>query len=73
MFLSAVRWAKKQSHRALFLWALRDSSYRSFYDGLNGELLTEEKRDDFGSVTITSVAYGWRDLEALSSRLEKSE
>ena len=54
----------------MFLWVLRDNPYRRFYDRLGGEMLNEHKQEDYGEGNVTSVAYGWRDLEALSASLE---
>jgi GNAT superfamily N-acetyltransferase len=66
LFLTAVRWLREQGHRSMFLWVLRDNPYRPFYDRVGGELLNEQQQQDFGGVTVTSVAYGWRNLEILS-------
>jgi GNAT superfamily N-acetyltransferase len=70
LFRSAVRWLRDRGHASMFLWVLRDNPYRRFYDRLGGEMLNEHKQEDFGEGNVTSVAYGWRDLEALSARLE---
>jgi len=66
---AVVRWLREHGNQSMFLWVLRDNPYRRFYDKVGGELLKEEKQDDFGGATVTSVAYGWRDLDALSARL----
>jgi hypothetical protein len=49
---------------------VRDNPYRRFYDRLGGEMLNEHKQEDYGEGNVTSVAYGWRDLESLSASLE---
>ena len=55
----------------MFLWVLRDNPYRSFYQRLGGELLNEQRLDDFAGAQVTSVTYIWRDLEALRHKLEE--
>jgi GNAT superfamily N-acetyltransferase len=70
LFRRAVRWLRDRGHASMFLWVLRDNPYRRFYDRLGGEMLNEQKQEDFGEGNVTSVAYGWRDLEALSASLE---
>jgi GNAT superfamily N-acetyltransferase len=68
---AVVEWLKDRGHRSMFLWVLHDNPFRHFYEKLGGELLNEQKQDDFGTL-VTSVAYGWRDLDALSARLIRS-
>jgi GNAT superfamily N-acetyltransferase len=70
LFRSVVRWLRDRGHASMFLWVLRDNPYRRFYDRLGGEMLNEHKQEDYGDGNVTSVAYGWRDLEALSASLE---
>jgi GNAT superfamily N-acetyltransferase len=71
LFLTAVRWLMEHGDRSMVVWVLRDNPYRSFYDRLGGELLTERRQDDFGGVHVTSVAYGWQDLDGLRATLEE--
>ena len=54
---------------SMFVWVLRDNPYRSFYDRLGGELLNEQRQDNFGGLEV-SVGYGWPDLDALRWTLE---
>ena len=65
-----VRWLSERGHASLRLWVLRDNPYRRFYDGIGGELLRDERQDEFGGASVVSVGYGWRNLEALAERLE---
>lgn len=44
--------------------------YRGFYGRLGGELLNEQRENEFGGASIVSVAYRWRSLRALSERLD---
>jgi hypothetical protein len=60
---------KDRGDQSMSLWVLRDNPYRRFYDRVGGEVLADEKQDDFSGRKVTSVAYGWRDLDALSTRL----
>jgi len=47
------------------LWVLRENaSARSFYERLGG-VPAGEKTDEESGVTVTEMAYGWRDLSAL--------
>ena len=54
----------------MFLWVLRDNPFRPFYHRAGGELLNDQRQQDFGGANVTSVAYGWRDIESLSNSLE---
>ena len=65
-----VRWLSERGHASLRLWVLRDNPYRRFYDRSGGELLREERQDEFGGASVVSVGYGWRNLETLAERLE---
>jgi GNAT superfamily N-acetyltransferase len=69
LLLAVVRWLKDRGRRSMFLWVLRDNPYRQFYERLGGELTNEPRQDEFGGTTVVSVAYGWRNLEALAARL----
>jgi GNAT superfamily N-acetyltransferase len=68
---TVARWLTDRGRQSMSLWVLRDNPYRRFYDRIGGLVLADEKRDEFGGVTVTSVAYGWRDLGALSTDSEK--
>lgn len=69
LLATVVRWLKDRGHQSMSLWVLRDNPYRQFYDSVGGTVLADEKHDELGGVDVTSMAYGWRDLEALSSTL----
>ena len=71
LLYDVVRWLKARGRQSMFLWVLRDNPHQRFYDRVGGELLSDEKQDDYGGTTVTSVAYGWRDLDELNTRLEK--
>ena len=60
----------ERGHASLRLWVIRDNPYRRFYDRIGGELLREERQDEFGGASVVSVGYGWRNLETLAERLE---
>lgn len=57
---TARRW-QGMGHRALMLWAYRDNPFRGFYERIGGALIAEGLDDG-----IPDVAYGWRDLTALT-------
>ena len=65
-----VRWLSERGHASLRLWVLRDNPYRRFYDRIGGELLREERQDEFGGASVVSAGYGWRNLETLAEYLE---
>ncbi len=52
----------------MLVWVLRDNPYRRFYEDLGGELLHQHRDEELGATTVTSVAYGWRDLGTLRVR-----
>jgi GNAT superfamily N-acetyltransferase len=70
LFLRAVQWAQGRGLLALFLWVLRDNPNRRFYERLGGCLLPDQRVDNFAGALVTSVAYGWRDLDAIRQTLE---
>jgi hypothetical protein len=51
------------------LWGLRDNSYQRFDDRVGSNLPADQKRTSLVAPKRTLVAYGWRDLEALTARL----
>lgn len=60
---------------SLMLWTLGPNPVRAWYERLGGQLLAEKPWDgneEFGQ-SITEVAYGWRDIEALCLRSRVSE
>ena len=72
LFLRAVQWGQQQRFPSLALWVLRDNPHRGFYEHWGADLLSDERVDDFGGVQVTSVAYGWRDLDAFGQRLQST-
>jgi GNAT superfamily N-acetyltransferase len=57
---AAAHWSQG-GRQALMLWAYCDNAYRKFYEKIGGALIAEGIDDG-----IPDVAYGWRDLGALS-------
>ncbi|MBR0668677.1 GNAT family N-acetyltransferase [Roseomonas hellenica] len=58
----------QRGHQAASLWVLeRNAPARRFYERLGGEVIgrKEEKREE---MTLTELAYGWRDLGRLLER-----
>ena len=64
-----VQWLDDRGNRSMLVWVLRDNTYRRFYEDLGGELLNQHRDEELGAATVTSVAYGWRDLGTLRGRL----
>ena len=58
---AAQRW-QDMGRKALTLWAYRDNPFRGFYERIGGALIAEGLDDG-----IPDVAYGWRDLAALTN------
>jgi ribosomal protein S18 acetylase RimI-like enzyme len=57
---------RAQDRRGASLWVLRENeAARTFYDRLGGTIIGEKADAQSGSIR-TELAYGWRDLEALS-------
>ena len=55
--------------RGIALWVLNENTRaRRFYEKCGGELIGERK-DVRGSVILTEVAYGWRDIKVLQERI----
>ena len=53
--------------RGIALWVLNENTRaRRFYEKCGGELIGERK-DVRGSVILTEVAYGWRDIQVLQA------
>jgi GNAT superfamily N-acetyltransferase len=69
LLATVVQWLRDRNHQSISLWVLRDNPYRRFYDRVGGVVLADEKCDELGGINVTSVAYGWQDLETLSARL----
>lgn len=62
---SAGHWAR-EGKQALMLWAYSDNAYRKFYEKIGGHLIAEGIDEG-----IPDVAYGWRDLSALTDTREE--
>lgn len=71
LLAEVVRWLPGRGYQSMSLWVLRDNPYRRFYDRAAGNVLADEKQDEFGGLSVTSVAYGWRNLEALDAVLNR--
>ena len=39
------------------LWVFRENPYRIVYDSLGGQLLPQDRSDEFGGAMVTSVSY----------------
>ncbi len=49
---------------SMLVWVLAENPSRAFYESLGGQYV-REKPIMIGDVTLTEVAYGWRDLQSL--------
>jgi len=65
-----LQWLDDRGNRSMLVWVLRDNPYRRFYEDLGGEFLNQHRDEELGAATVTSVAYGWRDLGTLRVRLD---
>lgn len=61
----------EQGHRSMLVWVLADNPSRRFYERLGGEPLHRDTTLAIGGDDLVEVAYGWRDLRALSARLQE--
>jgi GNAT superfamily N-acetyltransferase len=50
--------------QSMLVWVLAQNPSRAFYESLGGQFL-RDKAITIGGVTLTEVAYGWRDLNSL--------
>ena len=57
-----------QGFRSMVVWALRDNAACTFYERLGG-VRVAEKMIEIGGVALPEVAFGWRDIHALSARV----
>ena len=55
---------------SMLVWVLAENPSRAFYQSLGGQYV-REKPITIGDVTLTEVAYGWRDLQSLMNPLQK--
>lgn len=67
-----VAWAVARGIRSIRVWVFRENPFRIFYDRLGAQLLPQERHDDFGGATVTSVSYGWRDFPGLTRLLDST-
>jgi ribosomal protein S18 acetylase RimI-like enzyme len=55
--------------RGVALWVLNENAHaRHFYEKCGGEVIGERK-DVWGQVVLTEVAYGWRDIKVLQEHI----
>ena len=66
--IHSAKWLHKRGHQNCALWVLKANPYREFYTKMGAELVGDGAQT-FGGETVATVAYGWRDLEALVNRL----
>ena len=65
---AAMRGLQERGFTSMLLWVLKDNlPSRKFYEAVGGEYL-REKPIEIGGQVLTEVAYGYRDLHALTSR-----
>lgn len=63
----------KSEHRGASLWVLRDNHHaRQFYEAMGGKTVAAREDRRPSEIILHEVAYGWKDLSALSAlRKEK--
>lgn len=68
LMTAAAQSLHELGHDAASLWVLRDNDpARRFYERLGGEVCCE-REDRLEAATLVELAYGWRDLSALTGR-----
>lgn len=68
LFLRTVEKVSGAGCSALMLWTLSGNPIRTWYEKLGGSLLGE-KSEEIDGWKVSEVAYGWKDLAALSLQL----
>jgi GNAT superfamily N-acetyltransferase len=61
MAATVALYLKKQCHKSMFVWVLKDNPYKAFYENLGGHTIAE-REVNFGGKNLTEIAYGWHDL-----------
>jgi hypothetical protein len=52
----------------MLVWVLAKNPYRKFYDKLGGKYI-RSKEIEIGGTTYEEVAYGWKDLRAITDQM----
>jgi GNAT superfamily N-acetyltransferase len=52
----------------MLVWVLADNPSRGFYERLGGQFVAE-KPIEIGGVTLSEVAYGWRNLQSIAGHI----
>ncbi len=69
LVLSVVRDLKTRCFGSILIWVLADNQYKRFYESIGGtQVRTREVA--VGGRMLRESGYGWRDMDALISRLE---
>lgn len=71
LFATMARDMKQRDKTTLMLWTLKENPVRAWYERLGGELVGE-KSFDVDDVTVTEVAYGWKNIQELLERLNEN-
>lgn len=56
------------NYSSMLVWVLKENPYRKFYEAIAGQPVAEQAIE-IGGVSLTEIAYGWTDLNALRSIL----
>lgn len=68
LITSMVGFLKKQGYGSMYLWALEDNHYRSFYEKLGGIPAGREETQIHGKI-LHEIAYGWSNFTLLADRV----
>jgi GNAT superfamily N-acetyltransferase len=62
---------KQQGHNSMLVWVFAQNPYRSFYEDLGGQPVSE-KEVNYDGKNIKEIAYGWQDLSLFEKMLKPS-
>lgn len=69
LFAAMARELQERGNTALILWTIEGNPVRSFYERLGG-VLAGKKSYDVDDMTVTEVAYRWKNIDGLIERLD---
>ncbi len=68
LVLTLVKKLIDRGHHSMLVWVLAKNPYRRFYEKLGGKYLRSQQIDIGGS-SYEEIAYGWKDLDAMITRM----
>lgn len=72
LFFAIADELKTSGANSLMLWTIKENPVRAFYERLGGALIGE-KSYDVDDMTVTKVAYGWKNMNELIEQLSAKQ